>query len=246
MFSLKGKKALITGASGGIGAAIAEIFHKSGATVLLSGTNETKLNQVQNKLGLNKVHQLKTDLSNPEETNQLIQKTIEKLEGLDILVCNAGVIKDTLGIRMKDEDFDKVININLKSTFILNREALKYMIRNKAGRIINISSVVAYTGNPGQANYCASKSGIIGMSKSLAKEVASRGVTINCIAPGFIKTSMTDSLNEEKKEKINSIIPAGHIGSSSDIAYAALYLASSEANYITGSTLHVNGGMFMN
>ncbi|NRA74245.1 MAG: 3-oxoacyl-ACP reductase FabG [Rickettsiales bacterium] len=246
MFSLKGKKALITGASGGIGAAIAEIFCKAGATILLSGTNEDKLNKVKEKLASNKVYQLKTDLSDPEKTKQLVEKTIETLGGIDILVCNAGITKDTLAIRMKDEDFDKVINVNLKSTFILNREALKYMIRNKAGRIINISSVVAFTGNPGQVNYCASKAGMIAMSKALAKETASRGITVNCIAPGFIKTQMTEVLTDEQKEKITSLVPVKHIGSPSDIAYSALYLASNESSYITGTTLHVNGGMFTN
>jgi 3-oxoacyl-[acyl-carrier protein] reductase len=246
MFNLAGKTVLITGASGGIGAAIAKVLHESGATVLLTGTNETKLETVRQELGGTRVHVLKSDLSNESDTRQLIDSAIATLGNLDILVCNAGITKDTLAIRMKDEDFDSVININLKSTFILNREAMKHMMKRKQGRIINISSIVALTGNPGQANYCASKAGVIGMSKALAKEIATRGVTINCIAPGFIATAMTDKLTDTQKDQIKTFIPSGRIGSSMDIAYATLYLASDEANYITGTTLHVNGGMFMN
>jgi len=245
MFKLEGKTALITGATGGIGAAIARVLHTSGATVLLTGTNEAKLADIGSELG-ERAHILKTDLSNPEETSKLITEAIAKLGKLDILVCNAGVTKDTLAIRMKDEDFDSVININLKSTFILNREAMKHMMKQRSGRIINISSVVAFTGNPGQANYCASKAGVIGMSKALAKEIATRNVTVNCIAPGFIATSMTEKLTDAQKDQIKALIPTNSIGSPMDIAYAALYLASDEANYVTGSTLHVNGGMFMN
>jgi len=247
MFRLEGKKALITGASGGIGAAIARVFHRSGATVLLSGTNETKLDKIQKELGPARAHKLVADLSEPLETSQVIEKAIKALGGLDILVCNAGVTRDSLAIRTKDRDFDFVIDVNLKATFVLNREALKYMLKNKAGRIINISSVVAHTGNAGQVSYCASKAGIIGASKALAREVASRGgITINCIAPGFIETSMTEKLTEAQKGHIKHIIPSGKIGSPLDVAYAALYLASDKAGYITGSTLHVNGGMFMN
>jgi len=246
MLRLEGKKALITGASGGIGAAIARIFHKSGATVLLTGTNETKLTKIQSELGEARTHKLTADLSNPKEAAQLIEKTCDIFGCLDILVCNAGITRDTLSMRMKDEDFDQVINLNLKATFILNREAVKHMIKNRAGRIINISSIVAFTGNPGQANYCASKAGIIGMSKAIAKEIASRNITVNCIAPGFIDTSMTEKITDEQKARIKTLIPSGRVGSPLDIAYAALYLASDTAGYVTGSTLHVNGGMFMN
>jgi 3-oxoacyl-[acyl-carrier protein] reductase len=246
MFKLEGRKALVTGASAGIGAEIAKVLHKSGATVVISGTNEAKLAELIKELGGTRVHSLTANLSSAEETKRLVEESIKLLEGLDILVCNAGVTKDTLAIRMKDEDFDLVTNINLRSTFILNREAIKHMLKQKAGRIINISSVVASTGNPGQANYCASKAGILGMSKALSKEVASRGITINCIAPGFIATSMTGKLTDAQKEQITTMIPSGRIGSPLDIAYAALYLASDEANYITGSTLHVNGGLFTN
>ena len=246
MFNLENKKILITGASGGIGKAISEVFCKTGATILLSGTNEEKLIKLKAKLNSNKVYHAQADLSQPLEVKNLIEKTISTLGRIDILICNAGITKDGLAIRMKDEDFDQVVNVNLKSTFILNREALKYMLKNRSGRIINISSVVAYTGNPGQANYCASKAGIIGMSKSLAKEAAARGVTVNCIAPGFIETAMTAKLNDEQKEKIHALIPAKRIGSPLDIAYSAVYLASDEASYVTGSTLHVNGGMFTN
>ena len=246
MFKLDGKKVLITGACGGIGSAMARVFHSNGATVLLTGTNKKKLEEIQSELGNTRTYAFVADLSKSEETNQVIDKAIRQLENLDILICNAGVTKDTLGIRMTEEDFDFVMNINLKSTFILNRDAVRHMLRNKAGRIINIASIVAFVGNPGQANYCASKAGVIGMSKALAKEVASRGITINCIAPGFIETAMTAKLPEEQKEQLKSFIPSKKLGSSLDIAYAALYLASDEACYITGSTLHVNGGMFMN
>jgi 3-oxoacyl-[acyl-carrier protein] reductase len=246
MFSLDGKVALVTGATGGIGASVARTLHKAGASVILTGTNEEKLEAIYKELGGTRAHKLTANLSKPGEARQLIEAALEKLGQLDILVCNAGVTRDTLAIRMKDEDFDFVIDINLKSTFILNREALKHMMKRKAGRIINIASVVAFSGNPGQANYCASKAGIVGMSKSLAKEIASRGVTVNCIAPGFITTSMTESLTEEQKDQIKKFIPSARIGSPEDIAHATLYLASDEANYITGSTLHVNGGMFMN
>ena len=246
MFSLKGKKALITGASGGIGESIARTFYNCGAEVLLTGTNESKLEKIQKELGSKRAHKLIANLSNPLDTKQLIEKAIEMLGNLDILVCNAGITKDTLAIRMKDEDFDQVIDINLKATFVLNREATKHMMRKRAGRIINISSIVAYTGNPGQVNYCASKSGIIGMSKALAKEIASRGITVNCIAPGFIETAMTEKLTKQQKEQIYTLIPSGRIGLPLEIAYAAVYLASNEASYVTGSTLHVNGGMFMN
>jgi 3-oxoacyl-[acyl-carrier protein] reductase len=246
MFKLDGKKVLITGACGGIGSAMTKAFHDSGATVLLTGTNKERLEEIQNELGDTRTHAFTADLSNPSETKQIIDKAVKQLGQLDILICNAGVTKDTLSIRMTEEDFDWVTNINLKSTFILNRDAIKHMMRNKAGRIINIASIVAFTGNPGQANYCASKAGVVGMSKALAKEIASRGITINCIAPGFIETAMTAKLTDEQKDQMKAFIPSKRLGAPLDVAYAALYLASNEAQYVTGSTLHVNGGMFMN
>jgi 3-oxoacyl-[acyl-carrier protein] reductase len=245
MFKLTGKNALITGATGGIGSAIAKSFHKQGAKLLLSGTKEDKLIQLSNEIGDNCKY-LTCNLSNLEEVENLFEKAEEVLGQIDILVCNAGITKDNLILRMKNEDFDHVIDVNLKSTFILNRNAIKKMIRRRYGRIINISSVVAFTGNQGQTNYVASKAGMIGMSKSMALEVASREVTINCVAPGFIESPMTDVLTEQQKAQILSKIPAGRMGISNEIANAVLFLASQEASYITGNTIHVNGGMFMN
>jgi len=246
MFRLDDKKVLITGACGGIGSVMAKVFHENGATVLLTGTNEAKLEAIQKELGGTRVHKFIADLSKPSEAKETIDRAVKQLGRLDILICNAGVTRDTLAIRMKDEDFDWVMDINLKATFILNREAIKHMMRNKVGRIINIASIVAFIGNPGQANYCASKAGVVGMSKALAKEIASRGVTVNCIAPGFIETAMTAKLTDEQKDQMKAFIPSKRLGSPLDVACAALYLASDEANYVTGSTLHVNGGMFMN
>jgi len=246
MFRLDDKKVLITGACGGIGSVTAKTFHENGATVLLTGTNEAKLESIKKELGDTRVHAFTADLSDPLEAKEVVDRAIKILGGLDVLICNAGVTRDSLAIRMKDEDFDWVMDINLKATFILNREATKHMMRNKSGRIINIASIVAFMGNPGQANYCASKAGVVGMSKALAKEIASRGVTVNCIAPGFIETAMTAKLTDEQKDQMKAFIPSKRLGSPSDVACAALYLASDEANYVTGSTLHVNGGMFMN
>ncbi len=245
MFTLNGKTALITGASGGIGQAIAKTLHKQGAKICLSATREEKLQQLAQEISSD-VKYIATNLSDFSQVENLFDKAEELMGQIDILVCNAGITKDSLILRMKNEDFDHVIDVNLKSTFILNRNAIKKMIRRKNGRIINISSVVAITGNPGQANYVASKAGMIGMSKSLAQEVASRDVTINCVAPGFIESPMTDSLTEGQKMGILSKIPAGKMGSSQDIANAVAFLASPESSYITGSTIHVNGGMFMN
>jgi 3-oxoacyl-[acyl-carrier protein] reductase len=243
VFSLKGKKALVTGATGGIGADIARHLHAQGAVVSISGTNEEKLNALSKELG-NNVHKITCNLGNTEEVELLINKAIDLMEGIDILVCNAGITRDTLAMRMKNEDWDVVLNVNLKSTFILNRNVLRHMLRT-GGRIINIASVVASSGNPGQINYCASKAGMIGMSKSLAKEVASKNITVNCVAPGFIETNMTDVLNDKQKEVILQNIPAKTMGKPADIAAAVAFLASDEAKYITGQTIHVNGGLLM-
>jgi len=245
MFTLNGKTALITGASGGIGQAIAKTLYQQGAKICLSATREEKLQQLAQEISSD-VKYISTNLSDFSQVENLFDRAEELMGQIDILVCNAGVTKDSLILRMKNDDFDHVIDVNLKSTFILNRNAIKKMIRRKNGRIINISSVVAVTGNPGQANYVASKAGMIGMSKSLAQEVASREVTINCVAPGFIESPMTDNLTEGQKMNILSKIPAGRMGSAQEIANAVAFLASPEASYITGSTIHVNGGMFMN
>ena len=240
MIDLHGKTALITGATGGIGNATTKLLHKLGAHVYISGTNQEKLEKLGAYLEDN--YTIKTcDLSDISACESLLTG----IEKLDILVCNAGIVRDTLAIKMKNDDFEDVININLKANFILNREAAKKMIRVRYGRIINISSVVAVTGNKGQANYCASKAGLIGMTKSLAHEVAMRGVTVNAIAPGFIETDMTDKLNGTHKEYIINKIPNKKLGSPKDVASAIAYLASDDASYITGQTLHVNGGMIM-
>ena len=240
MFDLSGQKALVTGASGDIGSAIAKALHLQGCELIISGTNEAKLNELAKKLHGEPEIKI-CNLSNAQECNSLI----EDLGKIDILVCNAGISKDSLAIRMSEQDFDDVINVNLKASFILNKAALKKMIRQRHGRIINISSVVAFAGNPGQANYCASKAGLVGMTKSLALEASSRNITINCIAPGFIQTNMTDKLTEKQKEDILSKIPMKQYGTPEDIASAVVYLSSSEAKYITGQTFHVNGGMLM-
>lgn len=243
MFSLKGKTALVTGASGGIGAAIAKSLAAAGARVAISGTNMDKLNALKAELGDAVI--VAADLSNPEAVAGLVDAAEKELGQLDILVNNAGLTRDTLAIRMKDEDWDSVLNVNLRAAFILARAALKGMMKRRTGRIISISSIVGTTGNPGQANYAASKAGLVGMSKALAAEVASRNVTVNCVAPGFIATNMTDALNDEQKNKINEKIPAGRMGTPDDIAAAVLFLASDEAAYVTGQTIHVNGGMAM-
>jgi len=245
MFDLTGKTALITGASGGIGGAIAKALVERGATVALSGTRVEALEKVAAELG-GKAVIVPANLSDPASVEALAKTAEEKLGGkVDILVNNAGLTKDGLAMRMKDDDWDSVLDVNLKAAFILTRALLRGMMKNRWGRIISITSVVGVTGNPGQANYAASKAGLIGMSKSLAQEVASRNITVNCVAPGFIATAMTDALNDDQKAAINGRIPAGKMGSSDDIAAAVLYLASQEAGYVTGQTLHVNGGMAM-
>ena len=245
MFSLKGKTALITGATGGIGVEIARKFAEAGAKVVLSGTRQEKLDSLAKELGGDSVA-IACDLSNLEQVGELFAKAEELAGGqIDILINNAGITRDGLAIRMKDEDWQAVIDINLTSVFKLTKSAIKAMMKRRNGRIVNISSVVGVMGNPGQANYCAAKAGIIGMSKSLAQEVASRGITINSIAPGFIKTAMTDELNEQQAERITSNIPTARFGMPEEVAAAAIYLASDEAAYITGQTLHVNGGLLM-
>ncbi len=244
MFNLTGKTALITGASGGIGAAIAKALHAAGATIAISGTRVEKLEELKAQIGEN-VYVLPCNLSSAEDVEKLIPAAEAAMGGLDILVNNAGITKDGLAMRMKDEDWQAVIDVNLTSNFRLARAAMRGMMKKRAGRIVNITSIVGVTGNPGQANYVASKAGVIGLSKSLAQELATRGVTVNCIAPGFIATPMTDVLNDKQKEAILAKIPAGRMGGPEDIAAAVLYLVSDEAGYVTGQTLHVNGGMAM-
>jgi len=244
MFNLKGKKALVTGATGGLGAEIARALHRQGASVVLSGTRKEKLDALAKELG-ERAHVIPCDLSNPEETQQLISQAESALGGLDILVNNAGLTQDGLMLRMSDDQWGKVLDVNLTSCFRLSREAIKGMMKQRSGRIINITSIVGVTGNAGQANYAASKAGLIGLSKSLAAEVATRGITVNCIAPGFIESPMTAVLNEKQRENILSAIPQGAIGVPQDIAASVVYLASDEAKYVTGQTLHVNGGMTM-
>lgn len=244
MFDLTGKTALVTGASGGIGAEIARALHGAGATVGLSGTRVEPLQALAGELG-GRAHVLPCNLSNPEEVEALIKQASEAMGSVDILVNNAGITRDGLAMRMSDADWQAVIDVNLTSTFRLCRAAIRGMMKSRWGRIVNISSVVGATGNGGQVNYAASKAGMVGMSKSLAAEVASRGITVNCIAPGFITTAMTDKLNEEQKARILTQVPAGRMGDAAEIGAAALYLASPEAGYVTGATLHVNGGMAM-
>ncbi|MEZ5816573.1 MAG: 3-oxoacyl-[acyl-carrier-protein] reductase [Hyphomicrobiaceae bacterium] len=247
MFSLEGKTALVTGATGGIGGAIARAFHAQGATVALSGRQADKLEALKAELGERAVV-CPCDLASKEQVGKLIDEAVKAVGGrLDILVNNAGLTKDNLFMVMKDEQWDDVIAVNLTSTFMLMRAATRHMLRSKSGygRIINISSVSGIIGNPGQGNYAASKAGMIGMTKSLAREVAPRGITANCIAPGFIQTAMTDVLNEQLTAEIKKNIPAQAFGVPDDIASAAVYLASPEARYMTGQTLHVNGGMVM-
>lgn len=246
MFDLTNRTALVTGATGGIGDAIARMLHGRGATVAISGRQEDKLNALAGELG-ERVHVLPCDLADKEQVGQLVDQAIAAMGSLDILVNNAGMTKDNLFMVMKDEQWDDVIAVNLTSTFRLMRAAARAMMRAKSGygRIINISSVSGIIGNPGQGNYAASKAGMIGMTKSLARETASRGITANCIAPGFIKTAMTDALNEKQIAGIMEAIPAQAFGTPDDIAAAVAYLASEEARYMTGQTLHVNGGMVM-
>jgi 3-oxoacyl-[acyl-carrier protein] reductase len=242
MFSLQGKTALVTGASGGLGGAIARALHAQGATVALSGTRREALDALAAELA-ERVHVLPCDLSDAAQVEALVPEAEKAMGQLDVLVNNAGLTRDGLILRMKDDDWDKVIAVNLSAAFRLSRAAVKGMMRRKSGRIVSITSVVGVTGNPGQANYCASKAGLIGMTKSLAAEVASRSITVNCVAPGFIESPMTDALNEKQKEAILSTVPAGRLGLGADVAAAVVYLASAEAGYVTGQTLHVNGGM---
>jgi 3-oxoacyl-[acyl-carrier protein] reductase len=244
MFDLTGKTALVTGATGGIGAAIAKALHKAGATVAISGTRQPALDALKAELG-ERVHTIACNLGDPADVEKLVPAAEAAMGGLDILVNNAGVTRDGLAMRMKDEDWQSVIDINLTSNFRLSRAAMKGMMKKRQGRIINVTSIVGVTGNPGQANYVASKAGLIGLTKSLAQELATRNVTVNCVAPGFIATPMTDVLNEKQKEAILGRIPSGRMGGPDDIAAAVLYLASDEAGYVTGQTLHVNGGMAM-
>jgi len=244
MYNLNGKKALVTGASGGIGAAIARKLHKNGAVVTLSGTRTEPLMKLKEELGHNSLVS-ECDLSNGDEVGKLIQTVSSQMGGLDILINNAGLTMDNLLMRMSDEQWQKVIEVNLSATFKLCKDSLRGMIKSRWGRIINISSVVALTGNPGQGNYSASKAGVIALSKSLAFEVASRGITVNCVAPGFIKTSMTEMLTEDQNKQILNKIPVGRMGDVEEIATGVAFLASPEASYITGSTLNINGGMVM-
>lgn len=245
MFDLTGKTALVTGATGGIGAEIARALHAQGAHVVLSGTREAVLQELAAQLG-ERASAVAANLSDPASVDGLIEAA-ETAAGkpLDILVANAGITKDGLLMRMKDEDWEQVIKVNLESYFRLSRAAMRGMMKRRFGRIIGITSVVGVTGNPGQANYAASKAGMIGFSKALAQEVASRGITVNCVAPGFIESPMTDALNEQQKTAILSTIPSGRLGGGGDVAAACVYLASAEAGYVTGQTLHVNGGMAM-
>lgn len=244
MYNLNGKKALVTGASGGIGAAIARKLHKNGAIVTLSGTRTEPLMKLKEELGHNSLVS-ECDLSNGDEVGKLIQTVSSQMGGLDILINNAGLTMDNLLMRMSEEQWQKVIEVNLSATFKLCKDSLRGMIKSRWGRIINISSVVALTGNPGQGNYSASKAGVIALSKSLAFEVASRGITVNCVAPGFIKTSMTEMLTEDQNKQILNKIPVGRMGDVEEIATGVAFLASPEASYITGSTLNINGGMVM-
>lgn len=244
MFDLTGMTALVTGASGGLGSSIAKSLAAQGARLALSGSNATKLEAFAKELGGDHVA-LVCNLSDAAEVDQLVPRAVEALGKLDILVNNAGITRDNLTMRMKDEEFQEVIRINLEAAFRLMRAACKPMMKARFGRIISVTSVVGVTGNPGQANYVASKAGLIGMSKAVAQEVASRGITVNCIAPGFMTSAMTDALNDAQKASILSRIPAGAMGSGDDIGAGIVYLASREAGYITGQTLHINGGMAM-
>ena len=244
MFDLTGKVALVTGATGGIGAAIAKALHARGATLALSGTRESVLETLKSELG-DRAEIFVCNLSDRASVDALVPAVEAKLGKLDILVNNAGITRDNLFMRMKDEEWDQVLEVNLGSTFRLSRAALKGMMKRRFGRIVSITSVVGVTGNPGQGNYAAAKAGMIGMSKSLAQEVASRNITVNCVAPGFIATPMTDALNDKQKEGILAAVPAGRLGKAEEIAASVVFLASDEAAYVTGQTLHVNGGMAM-
>lgn len=244
MFDLGGKTALVTGASGGIGSAIARALHGQGAHVALSGTRTAALDELAKSLG-DRVYALPCDLSDPAATDSLVGRAEEAMGHLDVLVNNAGLTRDGLAMRMRDEDWQKVIDVNLTAGFRLARAALRNMVRRRWGRIIAITSIVGATGNPGQTNYAASKAGMVGMTKALAAEVSGRGVTANCVAPGFIETAMTDVLKEEQRQALIGRIPSGRLGSPDDVAACVAFLASEEAGYVTGQTLHVNGGMAM-
>lgn len=244
MFNLDGKTALVTGATGGIGGAIAKALHGAGAVVGISGRNEEKLAALASELG-DRVHVLPADLGAEGAAVELVKAADAAMGQVDILVNNAGLTRDNLSMRMKEEEWQQVIDVNMTATFQLAKAVQRGMMKRRNGRIINIASIVGVTGNPGQCNYVASKAGMIGWSKAMAQEVASRGITVNCVAPGFIATAMTDALDDGQKERINSTIPAGRMGASDDIAASTLYLASDEANYVTGQTVHVNGGMAM-
>jgi len=244
MFDLRGKTALVTGATGGIGEAIANALHAAGATVAVSGTRATVLEELKARLGAG-VHVFTCNLSHTSDVEALVPAAEAAMGSLDILVNNAGVTRDGLAMRMKDEDWQHVLDVNLNAAFRLCRAAMRGMMKKRWGRIVNITSVVAVTGNPGQANYVASKAGIIGLTKSLAQELASRNITVNAVAPGFIATAMTDILNEKQKEAILGRVPSGRPGTPEEVAAAVHYLASSEAAYVTGQTLHINGGMAM-
>lgn len=244
MFDLSGKRALITGASGGIGAAIARALHNAGATVALSGSREAPLHDLAAALG-DRAHVVPCNLADPLAVEALPKAAIEAMGGLDILVNNAGITRDQLFMRMSDDEWASVLDVNLTATMRLCRAVMRPMMKARWGRIVNISSVVGATGNPGQANYAASKAGMVGMTKSIAAEVASRGITANAVAPGFIATPMTDKLTEDQKSRINTQIPTGRMGTPEEIAAAVVYLSSPEAAYVTGTVLHVNGGMAM-
>ena len=243
MRDLENKNIIVTGASGGIGNSIVEKLNDCGANVLASGTRMEKLNELKNRF--NKIKTLKFDISQDEKIEEFIENASNELGGLDRIVNNAGITQDNLAIRMTINDWKKVIDINLTSTFLMSKFAIKKMLKNKKGKIINITSVVGHTGNVGQANYTASKAGIVAMSKSLAIEYAKKNINVNCISPGFIKTAMTDKIDDKFKETIVSKIPSARLGEPEDIANAVLFLASTNSNYINGETLHVNGGMYM-
>ena len=244
MFDLSGKTALITGASGGIGGAIARALHKQGATVTLSGTCTDALELLKSSLG-ERAHAIAAKMDDPADIDRLAKQAEAAMGKLDILVNNAGITRDNISMRMKDEEWEKVLQVNLTGTFRLTRAAMRGMMRRRFGRVITITSIVGVTGNPGQANYAAAKAGLIGMSKSLAQELASRSITVNCIAPGIIATPMTEALTDDQKKAILARVPADRLGTSDEIAAGVVYLASDEAAYITGQTLHINGGMAM-
>jgi 3-oxoacyl-[acyl-carrier protein] reductase len=244
MFGLAGKRALVTGATGGIGGGIAKMLAAAGASVALSGTRQEVLDALAKELG-DGTAVVPCDLTDGDAVGGLVGAAEEKLGGLDVLVNNAGITRDNLALRLKDEDWETVLQVNLAAAFRLARAALRGMMRQRWGRIINITSIVGVTGNPGQTNYAAAKAGMIGMSKSLAQEVASRGITVNCVAPGFIESPMTDALSEERRGALLMQVPIGRLGRAEDVAACVNFLASDEAEYITGQTLHVNGGMAM-